>query len=184
MAPTVAILKSVLIFSRIQRPTDSKFNRKCWRDLLIRNALIHFDEKSKMVALAACILNHFSWTKRAIYSNFIGSIEVTCRSKVAKILLTGSPKWPPSWKSILNFFSWTDRPNDLDLFGNEVSDTRPSWSSCLPYMDKAAILFNGPATFGQIINIPSKKTFTCYTNVYRCIVQGQGRLRLGTKVWF
>ena len=86
-----------------------------------------------MVALAACILNLFSWTKRAIYSNFIGSIEVTCRSKVAKILLTGSPKWPPSWKSILNFFSWTDRPNDLDLFGNEVSDTRPSWSSFTIY---------------------------------------------------
>ena len=152
MAPTVAILKSVLIFSWIQRPTDSKFNRKYWRDLLIKNAIIHFDEKSKMVALAACILNHFSWTKRAIYSNFIGSIEVTCRSKVAKILLTGSPKWPPSWKSILNVFSWTDRPNDLDLFGNEVSDTshldplvyhiwtkRPSCSTVQQHLDKLSI---------------------------------------------
>ena len=71
----------------------------------------------------------FSWTKRAIDSNFIGSIEVTCRSKVAKIILIENPRWPPSWKSILNFFSWTERPVDSNLSGNHVSDTGPSWPS-------------------------------------------------------
>ena len=33
------------------------------------------------------VLNFFSWTERAIDSKFIGSIEVTCRSTVAKIIL-------------------------------------------------------------------------------------------------
>ena len=76
------------------------------------------------------ILNFFSWTKRAIDSNLIWSIEVTCRSKVAKLVLIGNPRWRPSWKSILNFFSWTERPIDSNLSVNLVSDTGPSWPSC------------------------------------------------------
>ena len=34
--------------------------------------------------------------KGQLTQNFIGSIMVTCRSKVAKIVLIGSPRWLPS----------------------------------------------------------------------------------------
>ena len=51
-------------------------------------------------------------------------------------------------------------------------------------MDKAVILLNDPALFGQIINIPSKKMFTCYTNVYMCIVQGKWDYAWGQKFDF
>ena len=41
----------------------------------------------------------FVW---AIYI-YIGSIEVTCRSTVAKIILTGNLRWPPSCLCLLYF---------------------------------------------------------------------------------
>ena len=50
--------------------------------------------------------------------NLVGSIRVTCRSKIAKIVLIGNARWPPqlpSWKSNLNFFSWMEMPVDLKL---------------------------------------------------------------------
>ena len=50
----------------------------------------------------------------------LGSISVTCRSKVAKIVLIGNPRWlpwPPSWKSIFRF-SWTQRPIDSKFSRN------------------------------------------------------------------
>ena len=42
----------------------------------------------------------------------VGSIGVTCTSKIAKIVPIENPRWPPSWKSIFCFFSWTQRPVD------------------------------------------------------------------------
>ena len=48
--------------------------------------------------------------KGQLTSNLLGSIGVTCRSKIAKIMPIGNPRWPPwppSWKSIFRFFSWT-----------------------------------------------------------------------------
>ena len=77
-----------------------------------------------------------------------------------------------------------NRKANSDMFGNQVRDTGPSWPSYLSYMDKTAILFNGPALFGQIINIHSKKTFTCYTNVYMCIARGKGDYAWGQKFDF
>ena len=50
--------------------------------------------------------------------NLVGSIGVTCRSNIAKFFQIWNPRWPPkspSFKSILNFFSWTERPTDLKL---------------------------------------------------------------------
>ena len=38
---------------------------------------------------------------------------MTCRSKLAKIISIGNPKWPP--KYIFRFFSETERPIDLKL---------------------------------------------------------------------
>ena len=77
----------------------------------------------KMVALAA-MLKYIFWTFSP------EPMEVTCRSTVAKIVLIWNPRWPPPWKSILNFFPWTERPIDSNLSGNQVSDTGPSWPSC------------------------------------------------------
>ena len=42
---------------------------------------------------------------------------VTCRSKIAKIVLNWYPRCQPAWKSILNYFSWTERPTDSFLEG-------------------------------------------------------------------
>ena len=38
-----------------------------------------------------------------------------CRSKMAKIVLIGNPRWLPTWKSIFHFFSWTERLTDFKL---------------------------------------------------------------------
>ena len=54
---------------------------------------------------------HLTW-------NVVGSIWMTCRLKIAKIVSIRNPRWPlwrPSWKSIFRFFSWTKRPIDLKL---------------------------------------------------------------------
>ena len=56
--------------------------------------------------------------KGQLTPNMLGSIGVTCRSKIAKIVPIGNPSWPPlwpSWKSIFRFFSWTKRPIDSKL---------------------------------------------------------------------
>ena len=40
--------------------------------------------------------------KGQLTPNLLGSMGVTCRSKIAKIMLIGNPRWlpwPPSWKS-------------------------------------------------------------------------------------
>ena len=45
--------------------------------------------------------------------NLVGSIRVTCWSKIAKIVPIRHPRWRqwwPSWKSMYGFFSWSERP--------------------------------------------------------------------------
>ena len=48
-------------------------------------------------------LENLFWTERAVDSKFIGSIEVTCRLTVAKIILIGNPRWLPSCLCLLYF---------------------------------------------------------------------------------
>ena len=47
--------------------------------------------------------------------NLVGSIRVTCRWKITNIVPIRNPRWPPSWKSIFCFSSWTERPSDSKL---------------------------------------------------------------------
>ena len=63
-----------------------------------------------MVTLAVMLKIYFELffypePKGQLTRNSIGSIEVTCRSDGAKIVQIGNPRWPPSWKSILNFLN-------------------------------------------------------------------------------
>ena len=63
----------------------------------------------------SCGMRHAAWTIALkptlptplgqLTRYLVGSIRVTCRSKIAKILPIGNPRWPPSWKSIFRFFS-------------------------------------------------------------------------------
>ena len=65
--------------------------------------------------------------KGQLTPNLLGSIRVTCRSKIAKIVPIGNPRWPPwppSWKSIFCFFSWTERPIDSKLDRKHQGDCR------------------------------------------------------------
>ena len=46
--------------------------------------------------------------KGQLTPNLLGSIRVTCRSNIAKVVSVGNPRWPPwqpSWKSIFRFYS-------------------------------------------------------------------------------
>ena len=55
------------------------------------------------------------WRRSQLTPNMLGSIGMTCRSKTAKIVQIGNPRWPPwqpSWNSIFRYFSWTERPMD------------------------------------------------------------------------
>ena len=49
--------------------------------------------------------------------NLVGCIRVTCRSRTAKLVSIGYLLW----KSILNFFSWTERPVDSKLGSIKVT---------------------------------------------------------------
>ena len=53
-----------------------------------------------MVALAAMWKIYFDFfylePNGELTQNFNGSIATTCRSEVAKIILIGNPRWPPS----------------------------------------------------------------------------------------
>ena len=70
--------------------------------------------------------------KGQLTSNLLRSIGVACRSKIAKIVPIGNPRWPPwlpSWKSIFYFFSWTERPIDSKLARKHRGDLfkQSSW---------------------------------------------------------
>ena len=66
----------------------------------------------------------------------VGSIRVTYRSKIAKIVPVGYPRWPPwqpSWKSIF-CFSWTElTPNFLGQVRKWVT-----WGQKLGHLAKSA----------------------------------------------
>ena len=53
-----------------------------------------------MVPIAAmlkiCVEFFYPEPKGQMTRNFIGSMKVTWRSEVAKIILIGNPRWPPS----------------------------------------------------------------------------------------
>ena len=70
--------------------------------------------------------------KGRLTPNLLGSIGVTCRSKIAKIVPIVNPRWPPwqpSWKSIFRFFSWTERQIDYKLARKHLGDLfkQSSW---------------------------------------------------------
>ena len=75
-----------------------------------------------MAAMAAILENRYLFctspeVKGQFTRNLVGSIWVTCRSKIVKFVLIGNSIWPPqwpAWKSILNFF-WTVRSIDSIL---------------------------------------------------------------------
>ena len=67
--------------------------------------------------------------------DLVGSTWVICRSKIAKIVPIWNPRWPtrpPSWKYILSFFSWTERPVDRNLRGSIRVACRSKLSTFVP----------------------------------------------------
>ena len=53
--------------------------------------------------------------------NLVRIIEMTCRSKIAKIVPIGNTIWLPqlpSWKAILNFFSWIEGQLCRNMIGS------------------------------------------------------------------
>ena len=80
-----------------------------------------------MVTLAAMLKIYFELFLQNQKGNWLKlhwSIEVTCSSKELKLF----------WLEIQDgrhlenqYFSWMERPTDLNLSGNQVSDTGPSW---------------------------------------------------------
>ena len=93
-------------------PIDSKLGRKHRGDLKKKkNPLKSSWSEVQDIFFASSPEPKGQWTR-----NLVGSIWVTCRSKIAKIFPIGNPRWlqwRPSWKSIFRFFSWTERPIDL-----------------------------------------------------------------------
>ena len=76
-----------------------------------------------MLAATAAVLKIYFETftseqKVQLTRNLVEGIVMNCRSKLAKIVQIGNPKWPPwrpSWKYILTFSFWTQRLIDLTL---------------------------------------------------------------------
>ena len=88
-----------------------------------------------MVAMSAILKIYFLLlllNPKANWLQMVGSIGVTYRSKIAKIVPIGNPRWPPwqpSWKSIFCYFSWTERPVDSKLARKHRGDLgkQSSW---------------------------------------------------------
>ena len=113
--------------------------------------------------MAAILIIYFppssSELKGQLTRNLVGSIGVTCRSKIAHIVAIGNPKlwlWRPSWKSVLNFFSWTERAIDTKFIGSiEVT--------CRSTVAKI-ILIGNPRWLPSclcLLNFPATVLFTC-----------------------
>ena len=89
----VAILKiSFRFFSWTERPIELKLGRKH------QNSLNRSDRKSKMAVAAILKIFFFASShepKGQLTWNLVGSIEVTCRSKLAKSVPIRNPGWPP-----------------------------------------------------------------------------------------
>ena len=69
----------------------------------------------------------YSEPKGQLTPNFIGSIDMTYRSNVAKIILTGNPRWPPFKNLYVVILLKSKGQLTRNLSGNQVSDTGPSW---------------------------------------------------------
>ena len=67
-----------------------------------------------MATIWKSVWNFFSWTERPITRNLIGTICVTCRSKITEIVPIGNPTWPP--------------PRH---FGNVFGTSTPKWKDKL-----------------------------------------------------
>ena len=114
-------------------PTDSKLGRKYQGNIDKKKAEIAPIRNQKMATMdkkKAEIVpvgnprwplwpqsRHLFWSsspeqKGQLTRNFVENIGLTCRSKIAEIILIGNPRCPPqspSLKTILNFF-WMERP--------------------------------------------------------------------------
>ena len=84
----------------------------------VRKALrLALSSKSEVIAMPEGLKNT-RWDIKQTATKLVGSIEVTYRSKIAKLVPIENPRWQPwrpSWKSIFRFFTWTERPVDLEL---------------------------------------------------------------------
>ena len=119
--PTVQIQISWLL----QKPTDLDLH--CLQNRVhpgsagqgLKKSWNCSNRKSKMAAiLKICYFASSPEPKGQLTWNLVEGIRVICRSKIAKIVMIGNPRWPPwqlSWKSMFPFYSWTKRPIDLKL---------------------------------------------------------------------
>ena len=69
------------------------------------------------------IFSFFSWIEGLLTLNMVGSIGVTCRSKIAKIITIGNPRWLPYCfiytyigKTIKNLFVWNQKALGFDIW--------------------------------------------------------------------
>ena len=72
----------------------------------------------RRTALTIALKAYSFYTPWQCTRNFVGSIGMICRSKIAKIVPIGNPRWPPwgtSRKSTFRFSSWIKRPIDSKL---------------------------------------------------------------------
>ena len=95
---------------------------------LYLSILAHLSKKCSRWAIVIgqclwCVMQHqqfalkafSSYTPGSLTPNLVWSIRMIYRSKIAKIVPIGNPRWPPSWKWIFHFFFLTERPIDLKL---------------------------------------------------------------------
>ena len=123
-------------FQHICVSLDVNFNES------LTNNIVSFEQLDPVIHNVCSLENLFliysPKKKGQLTWNLMGSIrvilciEVTCRAKITKIVMIGNPRWPPclpSWKCVLNFFSWTKRPTDSKLGRKYWGDLKIKYSS-------------------------------------------------------
>ena len=109
----------------------------------------------------------------------VGSIGVTWRSNIAKIIPIGIPRWPPwppSWKSIFSFFSWAERPPAMAAilkicFSLLLLNRRTNWLKTW-----SEVFFTSPELKGQLTqNLVGSVRVTCRSKIAKIVLIGNPR---------
>ena len=105
-------------------------SKKCFRWVIVISQCVSSVVQRQQFALKAPPTQLGQLTR-----NLTGSIWVTYRSKIAKIVAIGNPRWPlwpPSSKSMFRFYSWTKRTFSSNLVGSIGATCRLKIANIVP----------------------------------------------------
>ena len=94
-----------IFFSPVFQVSTAKNEINLFNNHVLIVAPVTFAPAGAMTPSAEFLFSSSPEPKGLLTPNLVGRIRVTCRSKVAKIMLIGNPRWPPWCRYLENLFS-------------------------------------------------------------------------------